>query len=456
MRAYLFCLLLVTGFCSAFGFPLWADAPKIAGASVDPNNRRHIIVDFDNPVPAAAAVDQKEYWIVYQRTGTPAKSTSAKRLDVERVDAAGLVPPLHEKHVDLYLREEIVGKPSIKEVQIWLANSTDLVRIDPLTKPSQLGTGFNDSAGMLTGAKSKSDADVYFNGSYTAVKDGDPVYDIDAFAGYMRALQKDDHFYGRLGLYGQVRTKTSPVVDPNSFLTYFVYQNVFGNGGKQIPPPDPRAGVPSARSGWWRGFQSPILNYRVFGAEFDRTAKEVNLINSPVITVPFLPIAPPKDLSSKVALWPQFNFLFGTEFVYVRKSVLAPTGQWHTRGLLGATFATGYAAKTKLFDSVQLTSSWQVRLPSAPEIFYDSKFAPIDPSTGKPNLKKTPPMLGTQPRHSFDTKFTYNYAAWGGVTFEYSYGSLPPAFNKTNHSFAFGLTFTLQQASFGRYSILRQ
>jgi len=437
MRAFLPRLVLAAGFCATLSFPLRAGAPTIAGAAVDPNDRRHIIVSFDNPAPAAAAVDQKEYWIVYERIATSPKTTSAKRLEVERVDAAGVLPASQEKHVDLYLKEPIAGKGSVKEVQIWLANSTDLVRIDPLTKPSQLGTGTTDSAGMLTGAKSKSDADIYFNGSYTAVKNGDAVYDIDAFAGYMRAIEKSGRFYGRLGFYGQIRTRTSPVADPNSFLTYLVYQNVLGNGG------------------WWRWFQSPILNYRIFGAEFDRSATELNLITSPVITIPVRPVAPPKDLSNRVSLWPQFNLLLGTEFVDVRKSVLAPAGQWHTRGLLGATFAAGYAPKTKLFDCVQLTSSWQVRLPSAPEIFYDPKFAPVDPSTGLRDLTKTPPMLGTQPRHSFDTKLTYNYAAWGGVTFEHTYGSLPPAFNKCDHSFALGLTFTLQQASFGRYSILR-
>jgi hypothetical protein len=94
-------------------------------------------------------------------------------------------------------------------------------------------------------------------------------------------------------------------------------------------------------------------------------------------------------------------------------------------------------------------------LPSAPEIFYDDKFAPLDPSTGKKNAKKTPAMLGTQPRHDFDTKLTYNYAPWGGITFEHTYGSLPPSFVKTDHSFAFGLSFTLQQSSYGRYSILK-
>ena len=96
-----------------------------------------------------------------------------------------------------------------------------------------------------------------------------------------------------------------------------------------------------------------------------------------------------------------------------------------------------------------------MRLLSAAEIFYDDKFVPIDPTTGMKNTKETPPMLGTQPRQYLDTKVTYNYAAWGGLTFEHTYGSLPPAFTKTDQTFTIGLTFSLQQASFGRTSILR-
>jgi len=356
---------------------------------------------------------------------------------VDRVDAGGLAPASPEKYVDLYLVEEVAGKPTIKELDIVLANTTDFVTIPALTKAPDLGTGPVGTQGDLAAAKSRADSDIYFNGSYAAVVGGSPVYNIDAFGGYMWALQKDDNYFGHLGFYGQATTKMSSTADPNSFQAYLVYQYVIGSGG------------------WWGPFQSPIFNYRFLGTEFDKSARELNLTTSPVLTVPFRPFSPPNKLNSKMSQWPQFNLIMGTEFVDVEKSALAPTGQWHTRGLLGANFAVGYAPKTKGFDSIQFTSSWQVRLPSAPEIFYDDKFALINPTTGLKNTKATPPMLGTQPRHYLDSKVTYNYAAWGGLTFEHTYGSLPPAFNKTDQTFTFGLTFTLQQTSFGRTSILR-
>ena len=428
-RANFFLIAMVLAL--AVPVPLDAASPKISNAAVDPNNRSHIIIDFDNPAPDGAAVQDPGYWIIYETT-----DKASERLYVKSVDVNGLSEP--EVHVDLFVQRNIATKPPLKALRITLVNPIDVVQIDPLTSDSQLGAGTGSADSGFSAAKSKTDSDVYFNGSYTAVKANDPVYDIDAFAGYMHAIQKGEREYGKIGLYGQVRTKTSPTADPNSFLTYLVYQKVIGDT-------------------WWGAghFQAPILNYRFFGAEFDRNAKELNFITSPVVTIPFRPVAPPDQLSGKVTAWPQINFELGVEGVDVRKSVIAPVHESHVRGLLGATFAVGYGPKKPGFDSWQLTSGWQLRLPSAPEIFYDDKFAPIDPLTGKKIPKLTPAMLGTQPRHYFDTKLTYNYALWGGITFEHAYGSLPPSYVKTDQSFTFGLSFTLQQSSYGRYSILR-
>jgi len=99
-----------------------------------------------------------------------------------------------------------------------------------------------------------------------------------------------------------------------------------------------------------------------------------------------------------------------------------------------------------------VTSAYQVRILSAPEIFYDPKFGVLNKTTGKTVI---PPLLGTQPRHNVDTKVTYSLVKWAAFTFENTYGSLPPVFVKTDQTFSFGLSFTLKQTSYGRYSILR-
>jgi hypothetical protein len=70
-----------------------------------------------------------------------------------------------------------------------------------------------------------------------------------------------------------------------------------------------------------------------------------------VITVPFRPIAPPDLANGKVSPWSQINLSFGTEFVYVRKSILAPEGECHTRGLTSGAF-TFRAERTPWWDDI--------------------------------------------------------------------------------------------------------
>src|SRR6267142_1161337 len=405
----------------------YAADPKPVASWVDPGDRRLIGILFDTPFPKPSEVNQGRYWTVYSNS-----PGGVRRHAIIGVDASALDPKSKdlEKKIILQLGTEIPKDATVVDIMF----TPVLLRLPPLTTPAQLGT-VGGGGSPLTGATSKSDSDIYFNGSYTAVKDGDAIYDIDAFAGYMHAIQSQSNYYGKIGFYGEIRTKKSTRADPDSFLTYVVYQRVIGNSTKWLGP-----------------FQSPYLNYRFTGWEFDRSGNQLNFIDSPVVTFPVRLSGKPLGPIEPGFTFPHMTLQMGTEFVDVRESVLAPRG-WHTRGLLGATFVTGYAPEKNFFDSIQLTSSWRVRLPSAPEIFYDDKIATIDPVTGKKG--DPPPMLGTQPRHSLDITLSYNFTKWGGLTFEHTYGSTPPLFNKTNHSFAFGLTFTLKQSSYGRYSILR-
>lgn len=127
----------------------------------------------------------------------------------------------------------------------------------------------------------------------------------------MKAFQSRSKkiYFGRLGAYGQVRTKQASKADPNSFLTYLVYQRYIGGG-----------------TGWFGPFSLPYFNYRFAGWEFDRDGKQLNFINSPVITVPM-------RLSGKLAgelqpglTFPNMTFQLGTEFVAAARSPRSRTG----------------------------------------------------------------------------------------------------------------------------------
>ena len=422
MHSRLLAVVVLSG--SVINTALAAD-PKIAGVSADANHPNKLIVFFDAPFPAPADVSNTDYWLIMAKD-----DSGVHRLAVENVDASSLDPKLNvEKSAVLTLGAPL--GPATKLVDGTFVNSKSIVHF-ALQTPFETGPAPQPA---LKPCSKKSDCDLYVTGSYTAGVDTTPLYALDAFAGYMWAMQGDQRYYGKIGFYGQTQTKSSVKVDPNSFLTYAVYQRAFGGDRMRGP------------------FQLPILNFRFAGAEFNRTGGNITFVSSPVLTLPV-------RLSGKLAgpvqpglTFPVINLLLGTEFVRVEKSALAPTGVWHTRGLLGATFAAGLKPKKELWYSVQLTSSYQVRLPSAAEIYYDPKYMPMDTKLTKAGMLA--PRLGTQARHSIDTKLTYNAVEWLGFTFEHTYGDVPPSFVKTNHTFAMGLTFTLQESSFGRYSILR-
>jgi hypothetical protein len=210
--------------------------------------------------------------------------------------------------------------------------------------------------------------------------------------------------------------------------------------------------VASGKDGLIGPFQAPYFAFRFAGGEFDRDNAQLNFITSPTLVIPWrLSGHVNKAIPENLQL-PQFTTTLGVEAVNPHESALPITDSWYVRGLIGNTFSFGYTPDSPHFNSISVSSNWQVRLPSAPEIFYDPKFAPIEANGKKGD---PPPMKGTQPRHFFDTTLTYGLVDWVGVSFEYSFGSLPPSFSVTDHTFKIGISLTLKQSSTGRYAILR-
>jgi hypothetical protein len=403
---------------------------------VDSSNRSLIHVLFDYPLPHTGDISDPASWVIYVKTQDGKNPAQIQKLDVDSVDVSTFS---EQNSITLVLRNPV--SQSVKLLDTTLLTSSLIVHLPQVTDNASLATlaskpadGGQAPVGPSTG---RSDSDIYFNGSYTATEGGSPIYNIDAFAGYMQALQSKTAYYGKLGVYGQLTTKASATVDPNSFLAYLVYQ-------RQI----------SSASGWHGQFQNPYINYRFVGWESDKSGAQVNLIDSPVVTFPVRFSARTLGRIEPGLTVPHMTLTMGTEFVDVQKSVLAPAGSWHTRGLASAAFTAGFRAPKPmaLFNSIEVTSAYLVRILSAPEIFYDPKFGVLNKTTGKTVI---PPLLGTQPRHNVDTKVTYSLVKWAAFTFENTYGSLPPVFVKTDQTFSFGLSFTLKQTSYGRYSILR-
>jgi hypothetical protein len=388
-----------------------------------------VVVTFDTPLPAESDVRQNTRWSV------SAQGRGTNRALTVR---AAYTQDLSTEHA-VYLQLNVdfnffcYADPRQETLQVVYQSDTEYVPFGPATITCPKKAGAVKPVAPLASAKRENDSDIFVNGSYTGVKNGAPAWDLDTFGGYM----KEFNGAGALGAYAQAKTSSAKTADLDSFEAYgsYVY-------------------TPASRVGFVGPFQVPFLAYRFIGGEFDRKLNQLNLIQSPTIVVPFRLAtkgAVAKDYSSALQ-WPTMTATMGVEVVNARESALPITHRWYTRGLIGATFAAAYAPDTPKFNAIAVTSTWQLRLPSAPEIFYDRRFAPVnaDGTKGDP-----PAMAGTQPRHYLDTTITYKMYRWIGVSFEHSYGSLPPAFNITDHTYKIGLSLTLKQSNAGRYAIIR-
>jgi hypothetical protein len=394
---------------------------------VDNNDRMQIIIAATNL--NLSDLSNTNEWTLYSLSGGAAKSTNRILITDVRITTNSLISP-----PDTYLAI-ILAVPlpdDVTDINGVVATKSAVI---PITKCNVTPVRQKQTqVAEFKAATGKTDSDIYFNGSYTATTGGSPLYSIDAFAGYMHAIGPVSDFWGKLGFYGQVATKSSSNPSPNSYLSYAVFQRVL------------------AREGGWLGpFQTPFLSYRLAGVEFDQHGDNLNFVNSPIITFPFRFSKGTLGAIRPGITIPHMTLIAGTEFVKTINSPL-PEASWLTRGLLGATLSAGYAPNKPFLSSLLFTAVYQVRLLTSPEVYYNDSFAVTNPKTGK---KVTPPMLGTQPRQNVDGKLTYNFTKWSGITFEYTYGSLPPAFVLTHSTFALGLAFTLQQTSYGRYSILK-
>jgi hypothetical protein len=279
------------------------------------------------------------------------------------------------------------------------------------------------------------EADISFDGQYTRVVDQEAGFDIDAFAGYMRALAPvSPRYWGRAGVYGQLRAKDSPNADPDSVLLYGAYQRVLGAGSFHGP------------------FQGAIVNLRAPGIEIERRGDQRNFIVSPVVTVPLRLSRGALGPIQPGFVYPQTTLFAGAELVKPLAADRTPDRGWRWRALFGATLTSGIAPEHPWLQSLTLRAAYQVRLLSSAEIFKDARRAPLDPATGERGRALF--EFGDQARHRAEVSFTYFPVKWTGLSFDYEYGGVPPAFVIAGHTFTAGITFTLKQTSYGRLVLL--
>ena len=431
-------LLIVWLLCLAAPRVAIAAVPTLVQGSVEPNDRRVLYLTFDAPLPAPADVMHATFWTVVITT---ADGTSGSSVDGVAIKTCSRLVALHG-----FLSRCPAGE-SIVEIALQLARpvpdparQVDVSYVGPdgtaavaLRGPFELALG--RALGAPLAAANNDDLDLYFDGKYSRVADEGAAFDIDAFAGFMRAIAAgSSRYWGRAGFYGQLKAKDSPNADPDSVLLFGVYQRVMGSGRFHGP------------------LQSPSLDVRLPGLELDRRRSQRNFIVSPVVTVPLRLSAGALGPIQPGIIFPFMTVFAGAEIVKPLSSALQTTRSWRARALVGATLTAGYAPEKPWVQSVTLKAAYQVRFLSDEELFKDPRRAPIDAATGERGDAVF--ELGTQSRDRTQITLTYFPVKWTGLSFEYEHGSVPPVFAITGHTLTFGVTFALKQTSYGRFSIL--
>jgi hypothetical protein len=404
----------------------FAAVPVMVQGSVEPNDRRVLYITFDTSPPQPADVMRAAFWDVVVTTE---QGTSRTSTDGVAIKTCSRVVALHgflnrcpqgESIVELALQLSRPVPDPVRQVDILYVGPSGTATL-PLSDRFELALGRTADAPVA--AANTDEADIYFDGKYTRVVDEGAAFDIDAYAGYMRALAPDsERYWGRAGAYGQLRAKDSPNGDPDSLLLYGVYQRVLGTGQFYGP------------------LQSPILNLRAPGFEIDRSGDQQNFVVSPVVTFPMRLSRGALGPIQPGFVYPQMTVFAGTEIVKPIASAAGSDEGWRARALFGATVTAGIAPEQTWLQSVTLRAAYQVRLLSGPEIFREAGSAGFE--------------LGDQARHRAEISLTYFPVKWTGLSFDYEYGGVPPAFVIAGHTFTAGITFTLKQTSYGRLAIL--
>ena len=431
-------LIIVWLLCLGGTRPAAAAVPTLVQGSVEPNDRRILYITFDAPLPSPADVMRATLWglVITTSAGTARASVDAVAIKT----CSRLVPlngfltrcPDGESIVEIALQLVQPVPDQVRRVDVSYVGPQGTAAI-ALNAAAELALGRRP--GSPIAAANSDDADIYFDGRYANVVDATATFDIHTYAGYMRAIASgSSRYWGRAGFYGQARARDSPNGDPDSLLLYGVYQRVMGSGGFRGP------------------VQSPTLNVRLPGLELDRRGNQRNLIVSPVVTVPLRLSSGALGPIQPGFVFPHMNVFAGAEMVKPLRSALQADRSWRVRGLVGATVTTGVAPERPWVQSVTLKAAYQVRFLSGEEIFKDPRRAPIEPATGVRGRAVF--ELGSQSRDRTEISIAYFPAKWTGLSFEYEHGGVPPVFVVAGHTFTFGVTFTLKQTSYGRFSIL--
>jgi len=281
-------------------------------------------------------------------------------------------------------------------VQYRQANFPNVV----LGKPKKTGV-----KQAYTAAKGAKDADIYLTGTITAGSKSKPSYSLEARFAYLQSLKH----LGAVGGSFAIDTKEESDFDPDSIRAGIVYEYV-------------------------RPFRRPagtglILRSNVIGGEFNRKNTVRNLVTGLDATI----VLPSAQLGETT--FATVDATVGFEAGNNYRNKLAPEGIgafWRPKFGASAYFL---ALKTPIFDRISFNANYEVRLPRSAEIYSEMQ--------GDTEVFS----LTRKPRHRFASDLNFLFTEAYGLSLQYRYGTLPPAFKLERPNVKLGFIIQLKQAN---------
>jgi hypothetical protein len=282
----------------------------------------------------------------------------------------------------------------------------------------------------IVAATSKQGAAVYFSGLYSPSIGSPPQYSVDAVVNPTFHLTTDNPCEPRLGFNAQVKTDKRATVDPDSYVVSPSFNTfVFGCGASDA----------SRFSG-----RSVLLNWNVFGPEFEAKGKDLNLISAPMLSDSFrLWPFPSTPTTTKEFFTAYLSPTAGLEFGTNLKNGVEPNGSGTIlRGVAGADLSARFLLPENFMKvkKVLLSSSYRARLPAFSEI---STNTIMPAGSTKPKDIFT---LSRSTRNHVQNELDFLFTDSWGITIKHEYGRIPPAFRLVDNTTSVGLVFMFSQA----------
>jgi hypothetical protein len=270
------------------------------------------------------------------------------------------------------------------------------------------------ASGIFQPAKSKSDANLYLAGSYLAGESTKPIYTIDAKLGWVPEIGTSGYFAG-LEATVQVNSGSTPPADRTRV--------------------DPDALSADTTVHFMRGPMA--FNLYPARGEFSRKNPESNFVPGGMIKWILDPIGKGRHAA---VFYPSIGLEAGWNLNKPSKLFNQPvdlTGYNHIfRGVLGGN-AAYYVRRPELNSSdpyvFEVSMTYIGRIPATNEPFVTSEYVQ--------GQRQPLVMLNHKVRNHLEGVIQWNVTTFVGVQGKYTYGSLPPLFQFTDHQVTFGVTF---------------